>query len=209
MDDISDTECESVENYFIEHFNERTVMLGPASRNVSLLYIQGQIEIIAHLIRTTEMARLHDELHSATDSINTPGVFEMCSFPLEQLAQQTELLRMYTRLSDLYKRIVCCNVGFMCSFVDTFFLEELPPGETHHYTSSCQESLSDNGTGGFCLCILIAEQEDKKFSRSLSIAGETSTSTTYYHMSAGDTCILPGKSLLSSPGTGEKRCIRI
>jgi hypothetical protein len=205
-DILGNTECESAKNYFIEQFNDGTVQFGPAWRDVSLLYIQGQIDIIAHLIRTTEMARLHKELYSAADSKNTPGVFEICSFPLDKLAQQTEMLRMYLCLSALYKRIVYCNVDYVCSFVDTFFLEELPPGETHHYTSRCEESLSDNGTIGFCLCILIAEQEDKKFSHSLCITGETGTSTTYYHMSAGDTCILPGKSLFSSPGSGEQLC---
>ena len=66
----------TVENYAIHHFNQRTVMLGPASRNVYLFIIGGQIEIISHLIRTPEMALIHKELHSLVDCRKKPGLFE-------------------------------------------------------------------------------------------------------------------------------------
>lgn len=211
MEDISYTssfECESAENYFIKHFNERTVMLGPASRNVSLLYIKGQIEIIAHLIRTSEMARLYKELHSELDIVEMPEMSFVSTMSCLLDNLPTELLIMHKCLSHLYTRIVCCRKGFICSGVEVLFLENLQAGETHQYNQ--ERSLQDKGVlVGFCLCILIAEQEDKKFSRSLSLTGETGTCTTDYHMSAGDTCILPGKSLLSSPGSGEQLCIRI
>ena len=196
---ISSHDNETLKNYAIQHFYEGSVMLGPASRNVYLLYIKGQIEIIAHLIRTPEMARLYKELHSGLDSEEMPEMpgYWSRSCLLDNLP--TELLFMHKCLSHLYTRIVCCHAGFICSGVDTLFLENLPAGETHHYN---QESLQDKGVlGGFCLCILIAAKEDNEFSHSLSLTGETATCTADYHMSAGDTCIFHGKSFLSSPSS--------
>ena len=189
----------TVENYAIRHFNQRTVMLGPASRNVYLFIIGGQIEIISHLIRTPEMALIHKELHSLADCRKKPGLFEMCSFPLKNLMLQTELRFLHKCLSKLYTHIACCNREFICSSVDTFFLDELPASETHHYTSSDRDNLQDEGLVEFCLCILIAAKSDNEVRCPLSLTGQsdTSTGTIEYHMSAGDTCLIYGKSFLS------------
>lgn len=187
----------TVENYAIHHFNQRTVMLGPASRNVYLFIIGGQIEIISHLIRTPEMALIHKELHSVADSRKKPGLFEMCSFPLKNLMMQTELMFLQKCLSKLYTRIACCNREFFCSSVDTFFLDELPASETHHYTSSDRDNVQGEGVVGFCLCVLIATKADNEVRCPLSLTGQSDTSTIEYHMSAGDTCLIYGKSFLS------------
>jgi len=191
MESNNTSTIESSERYTTIGFSKVLLLFGPATRMAAIYHIKERIHIIAGVIRTPEMASVHREVHKDNDSVRHPGLFKMCSFPLDNVMQQTKLLCMYKYVTHLYSTL--CNEVSTCRKVDTFFLEGIPAGEVHQYSSS-DDILMDKGTEGFCLCILIATETDKAFRGPISLSGVMDTCKFLYHMSAGDTCLLFGMS---------------
>jgi hypothetical protein len=192
---VENTTCvhEVSEMYTSKHFTEVLILFGQAVRKAALLHINKHIDIVAGVMRSKEMASAHKELMaSCCDDCNARHTVaaKMCSFFLDPVTQHQKLLGMYQRASYLYSTLRSGKIH--CSQADTFFLEDVPLGQVHHY--SCGgDNPPDQGSGDLCLCILIATGLDKAFSGSLTLAiSVTATSKLVYRMSAGDTCLLFG-----------------
>ena len=185
------------EKYSSKHFTEVLILFGQAVRKAALLHINNCIDIVAGVMRSKEMASVHKELMASCDAGNARHTVEanMCSFFLDPVTQHQKLLRMYQKASYLYSTLRSGKIH--CSKADTFFLEELPHGQVHHYSCGGDTPL-DQGSGDLCLCVLIATGLDHAFSGSLTVARSVTAATSklVYRMSAGDTCLLFGMVVL-------------
>ena len=187
------------ETYTSKHFIDVFILFGQATRKVALLYIKKHLDIVAGVMRSKEMTYLHNELMASCDHDSLQAVeAKMCSFFLDPVTQHQQLLRMYKHASYLYSTLRSGKVH--CSKADTFFLEKSTLGKVHHYSCAGYNSLLDQGSGGLCLCILIATGLNTAFSGSLTLKGGTSKSKFVYKMSAGDTCLLYGMYFLLDTG---------
>ena len=193
------------ENYTCKRFTKTVILYGKAVREVAVLHIDKLIKIVAGVLRSKEMASVHNELLASfcNDGIDMHQAgAKMHSLFLDHVTQHRKLLRIYQNTSYLYHSTLWSQ-KVHCRKADIFFLEEFPVGQVQHHSCGGDNPLSQL-PGGLCLCILIATELDKTFTSSLTLTGgESTTSRVVYKMSAGDTCLLFGMVLFCLPDTAD------